>query len=99
DDDGALAVRFALLRRDPASTARAYTLAELAYESGRVREIDPQVADLPLTAGARAVYRLTRDVSAYLDAVAQVPREAGKRDEPAPDGAALARDVAATLAV
>lgn len=99
DDDGALAVRFALLRRDPASTARAYTLAELAYESGRVREIDPQVADLPLTAGARAVYRLTRDVSAYLDAVAQVPREAGKRDAPAPDGAALARDVAATLAV
>lgn len=99
DDDGALAVRFALLRRDPASTARAYALAVLAHESGQVGQIDPGVADLPLTAAARAVYRLTRDVSIYLDAAAKMSGETGGRDEPAPDGTALARDVAASLAV
>jgi tetratricopeptide (TPR) repeat protein len=99
DDVGALEVKFALLRRDPTSTARAYALAVLAHESGRVGEIDRMVAGLPLTAGTRAVYRLTRDVSAYLDAVAQVSGETGKRGDPALDGAGLARDVAATLAV
>ncbi|WAS97766.1 hypothetical protein [Nannocystis punicea] len=98
DDAGALAVRFALLRRDATSTARAYALAVLAHESGRVGDIDAAVAELPLTAGARAVYRLTRDVAVYLDAVARRTEEPGKRDEPI-DGAALARDVAAALAV
>lgn len=99
DDSGALAVRLALLRRDPASTARAYALAGLAHESGLIAEVDPAVADLPLTAGARAVYRLTRDVLAYLDAAARVTGETGRRSEPVLEGAALARDVAATLAV
>ncbi|MCY1005128.1 hypothetical protein OV079_05990 [Nannocystis pusilla] len=98
DDAGALAIRFALLRRDPGSTARAYALAVLAHESGRVGDIDAAVGELPLTAGARAVYRLTRDVSAYLDARARRPEDPGKRDGPI-DAAALARDVAAALAV
>lgn len=99
DDVGALQVRFALLRRDPGSTARAYALAVLAHESGRFAEIDPGVAELPLTAGARAVYRLTRDVSAYFDAAANMTEETVKRGEPAFEASALARDVAATLAV
>lgn len=99
DDAGALAVRLALLRRDPRSNARAHALAALAHEAGRIAEIDPAVADLPLTAAARAVFRLTRDVLAYLDAAARVTRETGVRSEPVLEGAALARDVAATLAL
>ncbi|HEY8376690.1 MAG TPA: hypothetical protein VIK91_09390, partial [Nannocystis sp.] len=98
DDAGALEVRFALLRRDPASTARAYALAALAHETGRVAEIDPGVADLPLTGAARAVFRLTRDVLAYLDAIAR-SAEGDGRGEAVLEGAALARDVAATLAL
>ncbi|MCY1053619.1 hypothetical protein [Nannocystis sp. SCPEA4] len=99
DDAGALAVRFALLRRDYGSTARAYALAVLAHESGQGPEFDATVADLPLTAAARAVYRLTRDVSIYLDNVARLTEETGKGGDPGVEAGSLARDVAAALAV
>lgn len=87
DERGALDLRLELLRRDPTSTARAHALAELAHATGRVDAIAGSVAALPLTPLARAVHDLTRDVLADLDA-------------PDPDrGAALVRQVAATLAL
>lgn len=87
DEPGALAIRRELLRREPGSTARAHALAALAHLVERPAETDAAVAELPLTPPARAVYSLTRDVLAYLD-----------RPDPA-RGAALARDVAAALAL
>lgn len=87
DEAGALAVRVELLRRDPGSTARAWDLAALAHLAGRAAEADAHTTPLPLTPPARAVYGLARDVLAYLD-----------RPDPA-RGGALARDVAAALAV
>lgn len=87
DEAGALAIRRELLRRAPDSTARAFALAELAHLSERVAEADAAAQALPLTPPTRAAYALTRDVLAYLD-----------RPDPA-RGAALARDVAAALAL
>jgi tetratricopeptide (TPR) repeat protein len=86
DEAGAVAVRLELLRRDPASTVRAYELAELAHLTGRGPAIAEAVAALPLGPAARAVHDLTRDILAYLD-------------RPDPErGNALVRDVAAALA-
>jgi tetratricopeptide (TPR) repeat protein len=87
DEARAVAVHLELLRRDPASTVRAYQLAELAHAAGRGPAIAGDVAGLPLGPAARAVHDLTRDVLAYLE-------------RPDPErGGTLVRDVAAALAL
>lgn len=87
DERGALDVALELLRRAPTSTARAYALAELAHDLGPIVDLAAAAAALPLSPRARAVFELTRGVLADLDA-----------PDPA-RGAALARDIAATLAL